>query len=108
MTAWGTAPAHGWLRFCATCGARLVFVEVGPAGKTKQALRRYGTAVGKHLRSSPRCRNTGSFLGGELTACRCERRILIQREDGLRCARCEGFVAPEVAPPRRRRPKAAS
>jgi hypothetical protein len=84
----------------------VVFVEAGAVRKTRKAQRRYGAALADHMSSSFRCRNTETFLGGEITACRCERQILIQREDGLRCARCEGLVAPEVAGRRRRRRKA--
>jgi hypothetical protein len=97
MTAWGTAPARGWFQICGTCGARLVFVENSRAGRTGAAQRRHMSAIEAHLAASFRCRDTGTFLGGEIAACRCERPMLIQRAEGLTCARCEGLVAPEVA-----------
>jgi hypothetical protein len=107
MTAWGTAPARGWIRFCAACGAALVFVEAGLSGKTKKAKRRYDAAIGAHTESSFRCHEATTFLGGEITACRCERPMLIERENGLMCARCEGLVAPVVAATRPGRSRAA-
>lgn len=103
MTAWGTAPARGWIRFCAACGSALVFVEAGPAGKTKKAQRRYGAALDAHMQGSVRCRDAMTFLGGEIRACRCERGMPIERENGLMCARCEGLLAPIVAVTRTRR-----
>jgi hypothetical protein len=90
------------MRFCDTCGARLVFVEVGLPGKTKEAKQRHDAAVAAHTQSQFRCKEAQTFLGAELLACRCEARKLIQREDGLWCAQCDGLVAPEVAPPQRR------
>jgi hypothetical protein len=97
MTAWGTAPARGRFRICGTCGAKLAFVENSGVSRTPQAARRYIGAIEAHLLSSFRCRDTRTFLGGDVVACRCEQPLLIQREDGLFCARCEGLVAPEVA-----------
>jgi hypothetical protein len=99
VTAWGVVPARGRLCYCGTCGAVIAFGEKlrrGPAANAEAA--RVTLAVQGHLRESARCAKGGTFNGGEITACRCSRSVLVNREDGLYCARCEGLVAPQVAP----------
>jgi hypothetical protein len=44
-----------------------------------------------------RCAKGNTFSGAEIVACRCSRAVLVARQDGLYCARCEGLVAPQVA-----------
>lgn len=97
MTAWGVAPARGRFRICGTCGATLAFVEVSRPGRTPEAERRMVAAIQEHLRSSARCRDTRTFSGGVIVACRCDRQMPLPREEGLMCARCEGLIAPQVA-----------
>ena len=99
MTAWGVAPARGRFRYCGLCGARLAFVELGRAGTSEEAQARLMAAVDGHLKSSDGCPKAHTFSGEVISACRCERPISIARDDGLRCARCEGLLAPEVAAP---------
>lgn len=99
MTAWGVAPAHGRLHFCGTCGAAIVFGEERRRGRVAEAEAvRITTAIQGHVRASPLCRSRGTFVGREIVACRCVRRVLLPREKGLFCARCEGLVSPDLAP----------
>jgi hypothetical protein len=98
VTAWGVAPARGRLCYCGTCGAVIAFGEKlrrGPAANAQAE--RVTLTVQVHFRASARCAKGGTFHGGEVTACRCTRSVLVHREEGLYCARCEGLVAPHVA-----------
>jgi hypothetical protein len=97
MTAWGTAPARGRFRICGTCGAKLAFVEASRPGGSLEAQHRMLSAIRDHLNSSSRCREAGTFSSGLILACRCERPMPLPREDGLKCARCEALISPEVA-----------
>jgi hypothetical protein len=105
MSSWGVTPAHGRRAYCATCGAVLMFAEENRRGRIPEVeTERLTLATQRHFDTSALCRRSdGTFMGGAVLACRCERRILLPREDGLYCARCEGLVAPDVAlaPPRR-------
>jgi hypothetical protein len=99
VTAWGVVPARGRLQFCGTCGSTITFGEKHRRGPAADAeAKRVTTAVQEHFRGSPSCQTGGTFGGREIAACRCERRIVVPREDGLFCARCEGQVAPQMAP----------
>jgi hypothetical protein len=98
VTAWGVAPARGRIRYCGTCGGAVVFgVEKRPGKLVDGEPNRITLATQEHFRGSPRCANGNTFSGSELVACRCSRAVLVAREDGLYCARCEGLVAPQVA-----------
>jgi hypothetical protein len=99
VTAWGLAPARGRLHFCGTCGATIAFAEERRPGKVVDTeAERITLATQAHLSDKPLCQSGGTFQGGEIVACRCPRSVLVQREDGLYCARCEGLIAPQVAP----------
>jgi hypothetical protein len=98
MTAWGVAPARGRLKICGTCGATLAFVEARRPGESREADQRMLAEVEVHLRTSATCKQAETFSGGWVFACRCERPMRVRREDGLRCGRCEGLIAPIFAP----------
>jgi hypothetical protein len=98
VTAWGVTPARGRLCYCGTCGAVIAFGEKlrrGPAANAEAG--RVTSAVQSHFRESASCSKGSTFNGTEIIACRCSRSVLVNREDGLYCARCEGLVAPEVS-----------
>jgi hypothetical protein len=104
MTAWGAAPAHGCLVYCGRCGEHLAFHQSMRLRELVQAEADHATlAVQRHFRRSPLCRSAATFEGCELTACRCAEPMRIPREDGLYCARCEGLLGPQVAPPTTRK-----
>ena len=99
MTAWSAKAARGQFLYCDICGARLVFVPAGRAGDAPEVQGRLFALTQAHLQSSKGCSRAGTFSGGVIFACRCARPSRISREEGLMCARCEGLVAPECAPP---------
>ncbi len=101
MTTRATAPSLGRLRLCGVCGATVAFVESGRPGRRPEAALRFVRAVEVHLRASARCRNGSTFTAREVLACRCRRPLPLPRDEGLLCGRCEGLIAPEVAPPPR-------
>jgi hypothetical protein len=108
MNAWGVAPARGHRMYCASCGTVIGFAEKDRRGRfSEESTARITLATQKHVDASPFCRGPDAiFVGAEIIACRCERRVLVTRADGLFCARCEGLVAPDAAgPPVGRRPR---
>jgi hypothetical protein len=98
VTAWSAKPARGQFRYCDICGARLAFVPAGRAGDAPEVQARLFELTQAHLQSKG-CNRAGTFSGGVIFACRCARPLRISRKEGLMCARCEGLVAPECAPP---------
>jgi hypothetical protein len=100
MTTWGLPAARGWVVYCGWCGTPIVFRQAfRPKPFVDNETARVSVAVARHFHGSARCRRAGTFEGRETLACRCSEAILLPREDGLFCARCEGLLAPYVAEP---------
>ena len=98
MTTWGRPAARGWIVYCGWCGTPIVFHQaLKPKPFAEKEADRVSVAVGRHFHGSARCRRAGTFEGREIQACRCSDAVLLPREDGLFCARCEGLLAPYVA-----------
>jgi hypothetical protein len=98
VTAWGIAPARGRRHYCGHCGSVLVFVEERrPASLVQAEANKLTLGVEAHFTLFPECRGASTFQGHDTLACRCRRPLRLPREEGLCCARCDGFIAPDLA-----------
>jgi hypothetical protein len=98
VTMCSVRPARGHLKYCAECGASIIFVEERqPKVRGATPPEAVMAAIAAHKAACPRCRQAETFDGGDLVACRCARVIPLGRLNGLWCARCNGRVAPAVA-----------